>query len=278
MERMARQSETLKTVFGDLEAGPPPYRSQSSSSRTPSEVSSYTSSSYYKALPTPPPHYNQVNQARQSLDQPALPKDSLILVTGANSWQGMHVVDQLLDRGYRVRGTVRDAEKAIWTSKYFLDKYGAGRYMTAVIPDMAAQGAFDIAIRSCSGAIHVASVTSMSSNPNEVVTPSIAGALNALEAAALEPNVTRFVHCSSVASAISHARGSRNEITSASWNMLDFNDAWAPPPYNEDRALSVYGSSKMQAEAAVWRWYEVKRPTFALNTGRSTSSCSKCSH
>ena len=49
--------------------------------------------------------------------------------------------------------------------------------------------------------------------------------------------------------------------------MADFNYAWAPPPYEEDRVLSVYASSKMQTEAAVWRWYEVKGPSFALNTG-----------
>ena len=204
---------------------------------------------------------------RPSTDVPAIPKDSLVLVTAANSWQGLHIVDQLLEHGYRVRGTVRDAEKAVWTSKYFLDRYGAGRYTTAVIPDMAVKHAFDIAVRSCAGVIHVASVTSMNANPNEVVTPSIAGALNALEAAALEPSVKRFVYCSSVAAAISHERGYRNEVTSQSWNMLDFNDAWSPPPYEEDRALSVYGASKMQTEAAVWRWYELKRPGFTLNAG-----------
>ena len=100
-----------------------------------------------------------------------------------------------------------------------------------------------------------------------MITPSIAGALNALEAAAKEPNVRRFVHCSCVSAAVSHDRGVRNEITSESWNMLDFEDAWAPPPYKVDRALAVYASSKMQTESAVWKWYQMKRPAFTLNTG-----------
>lgn len=293
MERMARQAETLKTVFGEPQFDPPPYP-QGRSSRSTSEASSqYTQ---YKPLPTPPPQYASVNRPTTGVEQSAIPKDALILVTGANSWQGtyewrpslcaaamivsvlgqvltyrdigIHIVDQLLDHGYRVRGTVRDAEKAVWTSKYFKDRYGIGRYTTAIIQDMAKQYAFDIAVRGCSGVIHVASVTSMSPNPNEVITPSIAGATNALEAANKEPNVKRFVYCSSVAAAVSHDRGVRNEISSDSWNMLDFDDAWAPPPYDLDRARSVYASSKMQTEAALWRWYGRRKPLFTLNTGK----------
>lgn len=100
-----------------------------------------------------------------------------------------------------------------------------------------------------------------------VITPTIAGALNALEAAAREPNVKRFVYCSCVAASVSCDRTVRSEVTNQSWNMADFNYAWAPPPYDDERSLSVYASSKMQTEAAVWRWYEVKGPSFALNTG-----------
>ena len=250
---MARQEETLKNVFGEPPKNdPPPYPSSfGRSSRSASEASSQ----YYKPLPLPPPHYNQINKPMTGPEQQAvaIPRDSLILVTGANSWQGLHIVDQLLDQGYRVRGTVRDAEKAVWTGKYFKDRYGAGRYTTSIIQDMAKQFAFDIAVRGCSGVIHVASVTKASPDPDEIITPSIAGAINALEAAAREAGVKRFVYCSSVAAAVSHDRGVRNEITSESWNMLDFEDAWAPPPYQADRLRPVQASSKMQTEAAVWR-------------------------
>lgn len=186
----------------------------------------------------------------------------------------MHIVDQLLEHGYRVRGTVRDANKAVWTSKYFKDRYGVGRYTTAIIPDMSKQHAFDIAIRGCSGIIHVASVTTESSNPNEVITPSIAGAVNALEAAHKEVNLKRFVLTSSVGAAVSCYRGERNEVTSDSWNMLDFDDAWAPEPYDDGRVHAVAASSKMQTEAAVWRWYHRRKPHFILNTGMSTTPTS----
>lgn len=161
---MARQSETLKSVFGEPQ-DPPPYPF-GRTSRSPSIASSQTTQ---KALPSPPPVYNQQSTPqRLSFEpQPAILRDSLVLVTGANSWQGIHIVDQLLERGYRVRGTVRDGDKAVWVSKFFGERYGAGRFFSAVIPDMAAKNAFDLAVRGCSGVVHVASVTSMSSNPNE---------------------------------------------------------------------------------------------------------------
>ncbi|GKZ52116.1 hypothetical protein AbraIFM66951_000537, partial [Aspergillus brasiliensis] len=47
----------------------------------------------------------------------ALPKGALILVTGANGFIASHVSDQLLQMGYRVRGTVR-SEKP-WLEEHF---------------------------------------------------------------------------------------------------------------------------------------------------------------
>lgn len=294
LERMARQAQTLQDVFGDAKNDPPPYLNNRSS-RAKSEASSQHSQ--LKPLPTPPPQYAPDTRPMPAIEQLALPKDSIVLVTGANSWQGeskyncvlglrrstltyyyltgMHIVDQLLEHGYRVRGTVRDADKAVYTAKYFKDKYGIGCYSTAIIQDMSKQWAFDIAVRGCVGIVHVASVMTMSPNPTEVITPSIAGAINALEAAHKEINLKRFVLCSGVGAAVSCYRSERNEITSESWNMLDFEDAWAPEPYEDSRAHAVAASSKMQTEAAVWRWYNRRKPQFVLNTGESLTAISR---
>ena len=192
-------------------------------------------------------------------------------MTGANSFQGLHIVDQLLQHGFRVRGTIRDAEKAVWTAKLFRDRYGPGRYTTAVIPDMAAQHAFDIAARGCAGVVHVASVTTPSSDPHEVITPSIAGALNALEAAAKEPNVRRVVLTSCASAAVSHDRAVRNVVGGESWNLFDFEDAWGPPTEDGQgsRVPAVLASAKMQAEQAVWKWVTERRPAFVVNSGES---------
>ena len=77
----------------------------------------------------------------------ALPKGSLVLVTGANGFIASHVVDQLLQAGFNVRGTVREAAKADWLKEYVVEKYGKGRFEVAVVPDMSVKGAFDEAVK-----------------------------------------------------------------------------------------------------------------------------------
>lgn len=333
LERMQRQSDVLRDVFGDPQNDPPPYpsnlsRSDSSASsfqyRRSRDLSAYQNRLSFgsaSSVPTgsappyqqhsreqsestalvsgspllyqpsgddgdgsgrrtsynfpPPPGYIQATTpTREGFDITAVPRDSLILVTGANSFLGLHIVDQLLQHGYRVRGAVRNAEKAVWTAKLFRDRYGAGRFTTAVIPDMAALHAYDIAVRSCAGVVHVASVTSPSLDPHEVITPSIAGALNALEAAAKEPNVQRVVFTSCASAAVSHDRGVRNVVGGESWNLLDFEDAWgAGEEQGRSRLAAVAASSKMQTEQAVWKWYSQRRPHFALNTSEFLGFC-----
>lgn len=64
-----------------------------------------------------------------------LPSGSLVLVTGVNGYIGSHVVDQLLERGYRVRGTVRDAAKAAWAQEFFDTRHGSGKFELVSVPD-----------------------------------------------------------------------------------------------------------------------------------------------
>ena len=78
---------------------------------------------------------------------PALPKDSLVLVTGANGFLGSHISDQILQAGYRVRGTSRDASKTKWITELFDGKYGPGRFEAVVVKDMASEDAFDEACK-----------------------------------------------------------------------------------------------------------------------------------
>ena len=42
-------------------------------------------------------------------------------------------------------------------------------------------------------------------------------------------------------------------------------DAWAPPSYNADRAFTVYAASKTEAERALWKSVEERKPHFVVN-------------
>ncbi|KAL8955791.1 MAG: hypothetical protein Q9183_006524, partial [Haloplaca sp. 2 TL-2023] len=79
--------------------------------------------------------------------KPAIPLDALVLVTGISGYIGSHVADQLLQAGYRVRGTTRDENKASWVKDMFEKKYGFKRVETVIVKDMAQEGAFDEACK-----------------------------------------------------------------------------------------------------------------------------------
>lgn len=78
---------------------------------------------------------------------PAVPKGSTVLVTGANGLLGSHVADQFLEHGYKVRGTVRDTGKNAWLQALFDKKYGEGRFELFTVADLSAEGAFDEAVK-----------------------------------------------------------------------------------------------------------------------------------
>lgn len=83
----------------------------------------------------------------------AIPKGSLILVTGANGYIGSNIVDLLLELGYRVRGTVREHKP--WLTELFEKRHGKGCFETVVTANMEEPGAFDEAMQDVAGVIHV---------------------------------------------------------------------------------------------------------------------------
>lgn len=78
----------------------------------------------------------------------AIPKGSTVLVTGANGFIGSHIADQFLQYGFRVRGTVRNADKNMWLEHVFREKHGHGCFEMWTVPNMADQGALDTAAES----------------------------------------------------------------------------------------------------------------------------------
>lgn len=77
----------------------------------------------------------------------AIPKGSLVLVTGVNGYIASHIAKHLLEHGYCVRGTVRDAYKADYMHALFDEKYGEDVFEVQIIKDMATDGAFDEVVK-----------------------------------------------------------------------------------------------------------------------------------
>ncbi|KEF54733.1 uncharacterized protein A1O9_09175 [Exophiala aquamarina CBS 119918] len=198
----------------------------------------------------------------------ALPQGSTVLVTGSNGFLGAHIVDQFLKIGYKVRATVRDANKDSWMSDHFDNLYGKGKFKLVAVPQMEVDGAFDEAIKGVDVFMHSAATMLFDNEASLIIPVTIAGALNAIKAAYKEPSVNRFVLTSSSAAAVGILY---NDITVVedSWNERAVQRAWADPPYEEARPLLVYEASKTQAEQAVWEFHKENhrnRPDLVVNT------------
>jgi nucleoside-diphosphate-sugar epimerase len=112
-------------------------------------------------------------EEHNSVLTPAIEKGSLVLITGVSGYIGGHIANQFLRDGYRVRGTFRTLDKVRWMQEHFDKHYGRGRFEAVEVRDMTADGAFDEAVKGASGICHVASVTTVSDKPDEVIPPTV---------------------------------------------------------------------------------------------------------
>ncbi|KAJ7615669.1 hypothetical protein DFH06DRAFT_1286152 [Mycena polygramma] len=188
-------------------------------------------------------------------------KGSLVLVTGrppvvtgglgANSFIGSHVVDQLLAAGYNVRGTSRSVDKSKWLEELFDEKYGRGRFEAVSVPDMIQDGAFDKSVKGVSGIVHLATVATFSDKVDEVVPPTVKGALEVLKSASTEPGIKSV-----------RSRG-KGLLTEGSWNESAMDEARNNP---QAHPFTVYAASKAEAERAIWQTVEQTKPPFHVAT------------
>jgi len=169
---------------------------------------------------------------------------TVVLVTGATGHIGSHVVDQLTQNGYIVRGTVRNPkdEKKV----EFLKKINPNIQLFEA--DLLKKGSFDEAAKGSDYIMHVASPYILSSkNPQtDLVDPAVNGTLEVLEAAKRSGTVKRVVITSSVAAIFSNPDD----------NGVDY--VFSEKDWNTKSSLieNPYNFSKVMAEKAAWAWIE----------------------
>lgn len=185
----------------------------------------------------------------------------LFLVTGANGFLASHVIQQLLEKGARVRATVRSVER----SASFIDTYkewarlqaDKGAVIEFAETSLDSDEGWSEAVSGASGVYHLASPNPVGGDDmpeEELVRPARDGALRILEACAKQPSVRRVVMTSS-AVAVTSARPSgsgQGIFTEADWTNLE--------------VAGSYEKSKTIAEKCAWKWMEEKKPDFTLST------------
>ncbi|KZL73851.1 aldehyde reductase, partial [Colletotrichum tofieldiae] len=208
-----------------------------------------------------------------NIENPAIPKGSAVLVTGANGFIASHVVDQFVRHGYKVRGTVRDTQKNAWLSAYIDKTYGKGHFELFSVPDMTVENAYDEAIKGVSAFIHVASVVNFDPDPNKVIPTAVESAVIAIKAAYREPSVKRFVLTSSSSTTLSanpeaFMKMKGAVVTEDTWSPDAKELAWAPGPWGPEHGGPVYIASKVEQEQTVWKYHkenQSKRPDLVVN-------------
>ncbi|KAK3324392.1 hypothetical protein B0T19DRAFT_229531 [Cercophora scortea] len=172
-----------------------------------------------------------VRTPAMSPQQTSIPDGSWVLVTGATGFVASHVIKQFLERGFKVRGTVRDLAKASWLVDDVFRSYAkTGQFELALVPDLSAPHAFDDAIKGISAIAHIATIIGWTADPHQVIPQVVAGTRSILEAAVNEPSVREFVYTGSIAAATMYMPGNDSRVDQDSWNDFAVQQAWAPRP------------------------------------------------
>src|SRR5215211_4656559 len=169
--------------------------------------------------------------------------DSTVLVSGGTGSSVDGAWRSLLERGHRVRTTVRDlGREAVVREAVSRTGVDAGDRLAVLSADLTSDDGWAAAGAGCRYVLHVASPfpPAQPKDPDGLIVPARDGALRVLRAS-LDAGVERVVMTSSVAA----IRGSRQSSESAPFTEADWTDA-------DDRERTPYVRSKTIAEKASW--------------------------
>ncbi|MBM3770398.1 MAG: aldehyde reductase [Acidimicrobiia bacterium] len=176
---------------------------------------------------------------------------SSVLVTGATGFIASRIIERLLARGHRVRGTVRSPKKPGDIDR-LRELTGARERLDLVESDLILPASFDAAAVGCDVVMHTASpyAIDVSDARGELVDPAVNGTREVLAAASRAGSVRRVVLTSSMA-AVTDEPDDR-VLTEADWNTKSSLDR------------NPYYYAKTMAERAAWAFMEESKPPFDL--------------
>jgi len=172
--------------------------------------------------------------------------EKLVCVTGASGFIASHLVKVLLDRGYRVRATVRDKNNTE-KNKHLTSLPGANERLHLYSADLLHDGVFDEVVDGVECVFHTASPFFINYSTNaekELLEPAEKGTSNVLNSVNRAASVKRVVLTSSMASVLYNfgKRPADHVYTEQDWS--------------DDKAMrekaSWYPLSKTLAERKAW--------------------------
>ena len=200
---------------------------------------------------------------------------SPVLVTGANGYVAMHTILQLLAKGYRVRGTLRNTSQGDQIKATLAKSSDRTDSIEFVRGDLMQDDGWADAVQGCEYVMHLASPFPLHApeDENELIVPARDGTLRVLRAANAG-GVKRVVLISSMLAVRAGHEGENRTFDENDWANLEHN----VPPYPKSKALAeraawdfVHGAENTNhIELAVINAASIKGPF--LDTRYATSS------
>ena len=172
-----------------------------------------------------------------------------VLVTGGSGFIALHCIDQLLEKGFMVRTTIRSESRKDEINKA-MDKYpNLDQNLEFHICDLLKDEGWEAAVDGCDYVLHVASpfILEVPSDENVLIKPAVDGTLRVLNACS-KAHVKKVVLTSSVA-AVAYGHGVEKTYDESDWSNT-----------GEDSGITPYAKSKTLAEKAAWNFVEELDP------------------
>lgn len=169
----------------------------------------------------------------------SITEDDLILVTGASGYIAAHIVKQLLDKGYRVRGTVRSLKNPKKVDPLY--KLSDKGKLELVEADLMNESSWLSSVKDCTYVIHTASPfpNSHPKDEMELINPAVNGTLFVFRACVQPDSKVKRVVLTSSTAAVS------GDVVKQGYNYSEKD--WA-----DVNNISAYAKSKTLAEKAAW--------------------------
>ncbi|AUD06077.1 SDR family oxidoreductase [Spirosoma pollinicola] len=167
-----------------------------------------------------------------------------VLVTGGTGALGVHCILQLLDKGYRVKTTIRSINKKnVVIEMLKTGGITSADNLTFIEADLTKDTNWDQAMNGCQYVLHIASPTHADAKVSEdqMIRPAVEGTLRVLKAAR-KAGIKRVIMTSSFGAVGFSNKKQNSETTEADWT----------DPH--EKGLSAYEKSKTLAEQAAWNF------------------------
>ncbi|KAI0055423.1 NAD-P-binding protein [Artomyces pyxidatus] len=169
-----------------------------------------------------------------------------VLVTGASGFLGSQVVDQLLEAGYKVRGTARSTTAPRLQESY---KSFGDRFQVAIVEDIATSDLSE-AFKGVDAIIHVASPLAGAASAEVVLRSAVDGTTRVLDAA-VAAGVHKIVITSSIIALTTPTKLATAVVVDENGTSdLTYEEAIRPGT----EAMTVYAASKALADKTTWEY------------------------